>query len=100
VQVILNLLINAIEAMPGGGWLNIEARLADGQVEVTVADSGPGLSPDVLTKVFQPFNTTKEGGTGLGLSVSHSIIEQHGGTMLAENAPGGGAVFTIALPLA
>jgi PAS domain S-box-containing protein len=100
VQVVLNLIINAIEAMHGGGRLNIEARLVDGLVEVAVADSGPGLSPDVLPKVFQPFYTTKEGGTGLGLSVSHNIIQQHGGTMLAENAPGGGAVFTIVLPLA
>jgi signal transduction histidine kinase len=100
VQVVLNLLINATEAMPDGGWVNIEARLADGRVEVAIADSGPGLSPSVLAQIFQPFCTTKEGGTGLGLSVSHSIIEQHGGTMLAENAPGGGAVFTISLPLA
>ncbi|MCK4452330.1 MAG: histidine kinase, partial [Anaerolineae bacterium] len=62
-------------------------------------DSGPGISPDVMARLFEPFYTTKENGTGLGLATSHSIIQQHGGTMTAGNAPGGGAVFTVALPM-
>ncbi len=100
VQVLLNLLINAIEAMPNGGRLDIETRLAGDRAEVVLIDNGPGLSADNLDKAFQPFHTTKQGGTGLGLSVSHSIIQQHGGTISAGNAPDGGAIFTIALPLA
>jgi signal transduction histidine kinase len=100
VQVLLNLLINAVEAMPDGGRLDIEARLVGEKAEVVLTDDGPGLPPDNLDKVFLPFHSTKQGGTGLGLSISHSIIQQHGGTISAGNTPGGGAVFTIALPLA
>ena len=99
-QVFLNLIINAIEAMPDGGELSISARLAGEQVEVTFTDSGPGISPDAIARLFEPFYTTKENGTGLGLATSHSIIQQHGGTLTAGNAPGGGAVFTVALPIA
>ncbi|MBC8445950.1 MAG: PAS domain S-box protein, partial [Chloroflexi bacterium] len=99
-QVFLNLMINAIEAMPDGGELSIVVRLAGDQVEVTFADSGPGIPPHAITRLFEPFYTTKENGTGLGLATSHSIILQHGGTITAGNAPGGGAVFTIALPIA
>lgn len=99
-QVFLNLIINAIEAMPDGGKLSIAVRPAGEQVEVTFIDSGPGISPGVLTTVFEPFHTTKKDGTGLGLAISYSIIQGHGGTITAGNAPDGGAVFSIALPLA
>ncbi|MGA9349133.1 MAG: PAS domain S-box protein [Anaerolineae bacterium] len=99
-QVFLNLMINAIEAMPDGGELSIVVRLAGDQVEVTFADSGPGIPSDAMARLFEPFHTTKEDGTGLGLATSHSIIQQYGGTMTAGNAPGGGAVFTVALPVA
>ena len=99
-QVFLNLIINAIEAMPDGGELSIVARLAGDQLKVTFTDSGPGIPPDAMAKLFEPFYTTKENGTGLGLTTSHSIIKQHGGTITAGNAPGGGAVFTVALPVA
>ncbi|MBC8248244.1 MAG: histidine kinase, partial [Anaerolineales bacterium] len=99
-QVFLNLIINAIQALPDGGALSISARLAGEQVEVTFTDSGPGISPDAMARLFEPFYTTKENGTGLGLATSHSIIQQHGGTLTAGNAPGGGAVFTVALPIA
>jgi len=98
--VCLNLIINAIEAMPDGGELSISAQLAGDQVEVTFTDSGPGIPPDVMARLFEPFYTTKENGTGLGLPTSYSIIQQHGGTITAGNAPGGGAVFTVALPIA
>ncbi len=99
-QVFLNLIINAVEAMPHGGKLRISARSTDGEVELTFADSGPGIPPDMLDKVFEPFQTTKEDGTGLGLAVSYSIIRQHGGAITAGNARDGGAVFAVTLPLA
>jgi signal transduction histidine kinase len=79
--------------------LSIVVRLAGDQVEVTFADSGPGIPPDAMARLFEPFHTTKKNGTGLGLTTSFSIIQQHGGTMTAGNAPGGGAVFTVALPV-
>lgn len=99
-QVFLNLIINAVEYMPQGGKLDISARRAGECVELTFADSGPGIPPDVLPMIFEPFYTTKEDGTGLGLSISHSIIEQHQGTITAANRPGGGAVFCVTLPFA
>jgi signal transduction histidine kinase len=99
-QVFLNLIINASEAMSKGGRLSISARLAGNAVELTFADSGPGLAPEVLETLFQPFHTTKDEGTGLGLALSYSIVQQHGGTIVAGNAPSGGALFVITLPLA
>jgi PAS domain S-box-containing protein len=98
-QVFLNLIINAIEAMPAGGELSIAARLAGEQLELAFTDSGPGISPEALATIFEPFYTEKEGGTGLGLTVSRSIIQQHGGTITAGNVASG-AVFTITLPVA
>ena len=98
VQVFLNLVINAVEAMPGGGELNISARLAGERIELVFADNGPGLLPDVLPTIFELVYTTKETGIGLGLVISHSIIAQHGGVITAGNVPGGGAVFVITLP--
>jgi signal transduction histidine kinase len=100
VQVFLNLIINASEAMPDGGTLDITARALGEEIELTFADSGSGLAPETLDRIFQPFYTTKEEGTGLGLSTSYSIIEQHGGTIAAANGPDGGALFTISLPAA
>ncbi len=99
-QVFLNLIINAMEAMPDGGELRIRATRTDGQVEITFADTGPGIPPDALDAVFEPFYTTKEGGTGLGLSISHKIIQMHGGTISASNSPDGGAVITVRIPVA
>ena len=69
-------------------------------VEVTVSDSGKGIPEDKLTSIFDPFFTTKPQGTGLGLPIARTIIETHGGTIWAENRPGGGAVFRFTLPLA
>jgi two-component system sensor kinase FixL len=73
-------------------------KLDDRMLEIVVADTGPGFSGDVLSRLFQPFVTTKATGMGVGLSLSRSIIEDHGGTITAENAPSGGAVFRIQLP--
>jgi CheY-like chemotaxis protein/two-component sensor histidine kinase len=109
-QVLLNLVLNALEAMrtTGGGALRIRlARAGGDMVEVSVADTGPGIAPEVQARIFEPFFTTKAGfgpgrvaGTGLGLSVSRGIVEQHGGTIEVESAPGAGARFTVRLPAA
>jgi signal transduction histidine kinase len=96
-QVILNLLRNAMEAMPNGGAARIETGLIDGRVCLRIADTGPGLPDDV--DVFQVFVSTKAGGTGLGLSIALQIVQDHGGEIVTESRPGEGTVFTIWLPV-
>lgn len=100
-QVILNLVRNATEAMrdQAKGTLTIGTGLADGRVEVTVADDGPGIAPDFEEKLFQPFATTKEKGMGIGLSISRSIIEAHGGELTAARNGDRGMTFRFTLPL-
>jgi signal transduction histidine kinase len=98
LQILLNLVRNALEAMPGGGRLTISARRAEGGVAFRVADTGPGIASEDLARVFEPYFTTKEGGTGLGLAIAHRIAEEHGGTLEASSAPGGGAAFVLLLP--
>ena len=100
IQVLMNLLMNARDAMPEGGTVRIETDV-DGEVLVlTVSDTGPGIPADVLPRLFTPFFTTKgPKGTGLGLSVVEAIVRNRGGTVVARNAPEGGAVFEIRLPL-
>ena len=96
-QVMLNLLMNAMEAMPQGGTLEVAIRACDGGVELLVADTGPGVAAEVREHIFEPFFTGKAGGTGLGLYLSHQLVEAHGGRL--ELAPGpGGARFRIFLP--
>ncbi|SPF76074.1 Sensor protein ZraS [Aliiroseovarius pelagivivens] len=104
-QVAVNLMVNAVQAMNGVGEMALTIRPAqnDAQdgVELTVADSGPGIDADNLNRVFDPFHTTKLGeGTGLGLSISQTLIRQAGGTISVANRPEGGAVFTVWLPKA
>jgi signal transduction histidine kinase len=97
-QVLVNLLVNAIHAMGSGGTLALAARDAGAnEVEISVADSGPGLSAAVLQQLFQPFVSGKKDGTGLGLWISRGIVERYGGDILAANGPRGGAVFTVRL---
>ncbi len=102
-QVLINLVTNAIEAMQpgGGGKLRIDVKpSADGrQVGVSIRDTGPGISPEHLSRVFEPFFTTKDQGLGLGLSICYEIVQQHGGQITAESHRGQGAVFTVWLPL-
>jgi signal transduction histidine kinase len=103
-QVFLNLVMNALDAMPKGGTLTIAIRTSRGreQIEIDFTDTGIGMSEQVLASIFDPFFTTKPGakGTGLGLSVSQGIIRQHGGDILVESAPGVGTTFTVHLPVA
>ncbi len=100
-EVITNLVLNAIDAMPKGGTLRIRTRLGDHRdAVITVADTGMGMTDEVRKRVFDPFFTTKgEEGTGLGLSVSHSIVERHGGDLRVDSRPGEGTTFTITLPI-
>ena len=100
-QVLLNLVQNAEQAMagaPGPRVLTLRLGEADGRVRLEVVDSGPGIEPAALPRIFDPFFTTKSTGTGLGLWVSLTIVEQHGGEVTARNVPGRGAAFVVTLP--
>ncbi len=98
-QAFLNLLINARQAMPDGGKIMIELSANDSKIKIHFEDEGPGIQPDVLNKIWDPFFTTKETGTGLGLGIVKNIIEAHGGQISFENRPVKGARMTIELPL-
>jgi len=100
-QVVLNLFLNAIEIMKPGGRLTVQTRglLRQNEVLLSVKDTGPGIDPEILPKVFDPFITSKHTGTGLGLTITHDIIQQHHGRIEAENDPLGGAIFNIWLPI-
>jgi signal transduction histidine kinase len=98
-QAIHNLVKNGFEALSRGGALTISSRALGDVVEIAVADTGPGIAPAVGERLFEQFFTTKPQGTGLGLSISRQIVEEHGGELRWANRPGGGAVFTIRLPV-
>ncbi|MBI2159056.1 MAG: hypothetical protein HYU25_01475 [Candidatus Rokubacteria bacterium] len=98
-QVLLNLMLNAVQAMTSGGTLSLGAAAARDAVTITVADTGPGIAPDVLPRVFDPYFTTKPGGLGLGLPIARRIVEAHGGALTVESAPGRGSRFSVTLPL-
>ena len=101
-QAFTNLMLNAMDAMPGGGSLTIESGVsADGKVlEIVFADTGCGIPEEELSRIFDPFYTTKgTGGTGLGLSVTYGIIEQHGGRIDVQSWPDEGTVFQVSIPV-
>jgi len=96
--VLVNLFLNALDVMPHGGRLEVHLQESGGGPCLTVADTGPGIAAVLADRLFIPFATTKPTGTGLGLSLSRRILEEHGGTIAAANRPGGGACFTLHLP--
>ena len=100
-QVLLNLLLNGVEAMAPGGVLAISAgETADGRsLEIRVSDTGCGIRPEDLPQVFEPYFTTKPSGTGLGLAIAHNVVEAMGGDLGVVSRPGSGATFTLRLPL-
>ncbi|WP_018934898.1 ATP-binding protein [Thioalkalivibrio sp. ALJ24] len=100
LQVFINLLTNAEQASPEGATVRVSAERRDGRIRVAVEDEGAGIDPDSLDRLFEPFFTTKPTGkgTGLGLPVAYSIVQDHGGTLTAANRPEGGARFLLTLP--
>ena len=101
-QVFLNLFLNARDAMPKGGWLSIVTRATPDGATVEVADTGSGIPAEQLSRIYDPFFTTKDigKGTGLGLSITYGIVQEHGGTITCDSSIGQGTRFTLALPLA
>jgi two-component system NtrC family sensor kinase len=99
-QIFLNLVLNAVDAMPEGGTLTVRSGGGeDGRLVVSVRDTGVGIPPENLERIFEPFFSTKQEGTGMGLAVSRTLVRRHGGTLEAESPPGEGATFTVRLPV-
>lgn len=97
-RAVLNLLLNALDAMPDGGQIVVTGWEGKSGVELEIADSGQGLSEDARRRAFEPFYTTKCNGIGLGLAIVHRVIEAHGGEVSCQNCPEGGAAFTLRFP--
>jgi signal transduction histidine kinase len=98
-QTILNLMLNALQAMPTGGELIISAAIAGDDAVVDVIDTGAGISADVVGKIFQAYYSTKKGGTGLGLAMAQRIVQEHGGSLSVSSEVGKGSDFRVKLPL-
>ncbi len=98
-QIFINLILNSFDAMPAGGDLKISARELNNGVEMTFQDNGPGIPEDRRNSIFEPFFSTKQGGTGLGLTVSYNIVTAHGGTLDLAHQDGSGACFRLFLPM-
>ena len=101
-QVFLNLCLNARDAMSNGGWLTVSTRVAGGDAVIEVADTGAGIAPEHLSRIYDPFYTTKPSGqgTGLGLSITYGVVREHEGTIECDSQPGQGTRFTLSFPLA
>ena len=98
-QAVRNLVTNSLEALSRGGHITVGTRSDSQAATITVTDDGPGIGPEAAARLFEPFFTTKARGTGLGLSIVRQIVHEHGGDVTSRNRPGGGAEFTIRLPL-
>jgi signal transduction histidine kinase len=101
-QVFFNLVLNAKDAMPSGGWLTLATSADEDTVVVEIKDTGVGIKREDIKRIYDPFFTTKGTGrgTGLGLSVSYGIVQEHGGAIFVESSPDQGTVFQVALPAA
>jgi signal transduction histidine kinase len=99
VHAVQNLILNAVQHSDAGSQVFVDARRENGMIECTVRDTGPGFDAKDLPRIFQPFFTRRRGGTGLGLSIVQRIVDEHGGTVLAENAAGGGGVVRMRFPV-
>lgn len=97
-RAVLNLVLNALDAMPDGGTLTFRTLDRPEGAELSIADSGPGFDADTRRRMFEPFYSTKPGGTGLGLAIVYRVAEAHGGAVLADSQPGRGATFTLRIP--
>jgi signal transduction histidine kinase len=98
-QVLINLALNSLDAVPPDGSIRIATATANGSIRISVEDSGKGISAEDLKRIFNPFYTTKTRGTGLGLAVTKKVVKEHGGDIMAESSPDRGSVFTITLPV-
>jgi two-component system sensor histidine kinase HydH len=98
-QVLLNLILNAIQSMPRGGSLTLEAKAARGNLEVSVTDTGDGIPEEIVHRIFEPYFTTKPKGSGLGLTIARRIVEAHGGALTLDSTNGRGTRFRIAIPI-
>jgi signal transduction histidine kinase len=98
-QAVVNVAVNAVQAMPRGGRMSVRTRHGQGAAIVEIEDSGPGIPDDVKARIFEPFFTTKASGTGLGLAVVKRIVEGHGGAVTVRSVPGAGTVFALRFPL-
>jgi signal transduction histidine kinase len=94
----LNLVINAVQAMPAGGHLTISTSTNGDKLLMVISDTGTGMTPDEIKRIFEPFSTTKSRGLGLGIPYAQKIIQQHGGQIVVESQPGQGTEVRIALP--
>jgi signal transduction histidine kinase len=98
-RVFVNLIKNAIDAMPEGGTLEIRSTQTDGNAEIAFTDTGTGIAENVMAKLFTPLFTTKAQGMGFGLAVCKRVVEAHGGKITVESVPGNGATFSVTLPI-
>ena len=98
-EVFVNMILNALDAMPAGGTLRLRSRQYNNTVTLEISDTGQGLTQEECQRLFTPYYTTKQHGTGLGLAIVQSVVSDHGGAITVESVPGRGATFRIELPL-
>jgi signal transduction histidine kinase len=99
-QAVLNIVVNAIEAMPQGGKLRFESAVQDEQAEIRISDTGPGIPPELREKIFRLYFTTKKEGSGIGLAMTFRVVQLHDGTIDFSSEPGCGTTFVLRFPLA